>query len=63
MTDRSRQEMPSIAFTQTNPGPSAHRRERFGIASLGGYVLVGTGKYSVAAWLKAEVAAKITGRS
>jgi glycine/D-amino acid oxidase-like deaminating enzyme len=44
-----------------DPRSTLHRRDRIGITSLGRYLSVDTGKYSIAPWLARQVTARICG--
>jgi hypothetical protein len=45
----------------SNPASTLHRRSEFGIARVGGYISVDTGKYSTAPWLARRVVDSIVG--
>jgi hypothetical protein len=43
----------------SDPRASLHRRSDFGVARLGSYISVDTGKYASAPWLARRIAAQI----
>lgn len=46
----------------SDPASTLHRRDKVGITAVGRYVSVDTGKYSIAPWLAAQVADRLTDR-